>query len=164
MRTLSIFRGFVFGAVLLLAVKVVAAMFGPSVPEPVSNYLDGEGSGTLISSFRNGPFSLKLAIGGLLLAYAVSYVASLLAMLKFHAWARYMFIVTTIVGVALLASSGTAIHSSFQATVACLGAMIDGALLTLLFIDPVRARFRGMVVAEVPLVDPVPPPQTHPES
>lgn len=167
MRTLSIFRGLVFGAILLLAVRIVAAIFGPSVPEPVSRYLDGEGAGSLITSFRNGPFTLKLAIGGLLVAYAAAYVASLLGMLKFHGWARYMFIVTTIVGIALLASSGIAIHSSFQVTVATLGAMLDGALLTLLCVDPVRARFLGRFPGEsaaAPPPEPLPAPSLDPES
>jgi hypothetical protein len=148
MRTLSIFRGLVFGAILLLAARIVAAIFGPSVPDAVTTYLDQEGAGSLMTSFRGGPFTLKLAIGGLLIAYAVAYVASLVGMLKFHGWSRYMFIVTTIVGVALLAASGTAIHSAFQVTVATLGAMLDGALITLLCIDPVRARFRGVVEQE----------------
>jgi hypothetical protein len=143
MRTLGIFRGLVFGAILLLVLRVLGWVFGPEIPATVTTWLKSEGVGTLIDSLKNGPFSLRLAVGGLLLAYSLAYVASLLGLLRFHAWARYMFILTTLVGIALLAASGMVISSAFQAAAGALGAMIDGALLTLLFVDPVRMRFRG---------------------
>jgi hypothetical protein len=79
----------------------------------------------------------------LLIAYLAAYLAALVGMLRYKPWARVTFLATILVGGALSFTGGSSLYTAFELTVAALVSMVEGALIVLLFVDPVRGRFRN---------------------
>ncbi len=86
--------------------------------------------------------------------YLIAYLASLIGLLRFRSWARWLFII--VIGLTLIftISGGTTLSKPLESLVYTAGNMVDGAILTLLFIEPIRARFRDEPIAPQVPIDP----------
>jgi hypothetical protein len=143
MDTFKIFRGLVIAAFVLVAVEIAAAFLAPDLPEHVQTWLDTEANGPLYAALETGPLAVQIAVGALLIAYLAAYLAALVGMLRYKPWARVTFLATILVGGALSFTGGSSLYTAFELTVAALVSMVEGALIVLLFVDPVRGRFRN---------------------
>lgn len=161
MAMLSIFRGLIFAALAFLAVLLIATWAGPDYPEEVTAFLTRENQGTLSVMLDAGSRGSQLAVGLLLLAYLGGYFAALLGMLTYRRWARVLFIVLLPVAFVLQGAVGTTIYTPLESVMEMTTHMINGALLVLLFVDPVRARFRepALPPGTAPMETPPPPPE-----
>ncbi len=154
MATISIFRGLLIAALVLLVVGLISAWTEPEVPEAVAAYLDSLNEGSLGAALEHGNLGTRILVGLLAGGYLLAYLVSLVGLLRFQRWARTLFIMLMPLSLALEAAMGTSLSGPMDAFESA-ALMIDGALLVLLFVDPVRARFRGQAA---PPVAPAPPP------
>ncbi len=155
MGTIGIYRGLALAALVLLVVGLVATWTAPEVPEAVATYLDSRNQGSLGAALEHGNLGTRLMVGALLVGYLLAYVVSLIGLLKFQRWARILFIMLVPLSLVLEAAKGTSLGGPLDTFRSC-ALLIDGALLVLLFVEPVRARFR----AADPPPAPVPPSTT----
>ena len=154
MAAIGIFRGLVIAALILLAITLIATWTEPDVPEAVAAYLDSQNVSSLGAVLAHGNLGAQILVGAVIFGYLVAYVVSLVGVLAFQRWARVLFIMLMPLSLVLQAALGTTLDRPID-TFNTAAAMIDGALLVLLFVEPVRARFRGTPPAPV-----APPPAT----
>lgn len=146
MAAITIFRGLVLAALVVLAATIatgVIAYFSPPLPAAIEAYLETQNVGTMANVFSEANWGTQIAVGIMLLLYLVAYLAALLGMLGFRRWARWLFVIVVSLTLIFIASGGTALSTPIETLVSTVGAMVDGAILTLLFIEPIRARFRA---------------------
>ncbi len=155
MAAVTIFRGLVLAAFAVLLANIASgfmAYFGPVLPVEVQNYLDSQNVGTMANVFSEANWGTQVAVGIAFVVYLIAYLASLIGLLRFRGWARWLFII--VIGLTLIftISGGTTISTPIESLVFTAGNMVDGAILTLLFIEPIRAKFRDEPIApQVPL-------------
>jgi hypothetical protein len=155
MAAVTIFRGLVLAAFAVLLANIASgfmAYFGPALPTEVQAYLDSRNVGTMANVFSEANWGTQVAVGIAFVAYLIAYLASLIGLLRFRGWARWLFII--VIGLTLIftISGGTTISTPIESLVFMAGNMVDGAILTLLFIEPIRAKFRDEPIApQVPL-------------
>lgn len=145
MAAITIFRGLTITALAVFAAEIatgVMAFFGPDVPAAVQSYLAAKNTGTLANVFTEANLGTQIAVGILLLLYLVAFIASLIGLLGFRRWARWLFIIVTSLTLIFLASGGMTLSTPLESLASALGFMADGAIVTLLFIEPIRERFR----------------------
>jgi hypothetical protein len=152
----SFFRGLILAALAFLAADLLIDFIEPTVPDEVAAYLDEQNAGSLSGLLDDGNIGAKLGVSILLLGYLVAYIGSLLGMLAFKRWARVAFLFVVPLGLVIDISYATAISTPWQTVITAMVAMTHGAILTLLFVEPVRARFRAQSPAAAP------PPETPP--
>lgn len=160
MAAITIFRGLIITALALFAAEVatgVMAYFGPGVPAAVQSYLDTKNAGTLSNVFSEANLGTQIAVGILMLLYLVAFIAALVGLLGFRRWARWLFIIVTSLTLIFLASGGMTLSTPLESLATTLGAMANGAILTLLFIEPIRERFRREPSTPAGPVDPLDP-------
>ncbi len=140
MDVFKLFRALIFVSIGLMAASVGAILLEPELPEEVSRYFHEEAAGPLFALFDTesvaGPLTLAIVFLG-------AWLAALVGMLNYRHWARTVFIVTTILGYALLPLSGSTYATPLQGTLDALFYTVDGALLALLFVEPIRDRFQA---------------------
>ncbi len=141
METTKVFRFLVLGSLALVIFTAVAAFYEPALPEAVTAYLDGEGAGPLYRNLDTGPLSTQIALGALLVGLLAAHVASCIGMLMFRSWARVTFIGTIVVGLALIPPGGSMLLGPLQSALDALFNMVDGAILVMLLVDPIKAKF-----------------------
>jgi len=145
MAATTIFRGLILAALAIFAADIATVVmwyFAADLPESVQSYLDAQNAGTLANVFSEANLGTQIAVGLLMLLYLVAYLTGLLGLLGFRRWARWVFILVVSLTLIFIASGGTSLATPIEAMVSALGSMVDGAILTLLFIEPIRARFR----------------------
>jgi hypothetical protein len=148
MEITKIFRILVWSYLALFAVSIAAAFFEPDLPEPVSEYLDGDGAGPFMSALYSGTLGMQIALGALFLGFLVACIASLFGLLEYRRWARAIFIATNLLGFALIPSMGASLSTPLQSGIDTLLCMLDGAILVMLLVDPIKAKFAKPMVAE----------------
>ena len=141
MDIFKLFRSLVLACFALLVLSVAAAFFASEPPEHISAYLDEEAAGPILDALLHGSAITQAVTILLLVAYLGAWIASLFGLLGFKPWARTVFIATTVVGFALLPFAGSSLVSPFEDIIDTLLSACDGALLVLLFIEPIRGRF-----------------------
>ena len=161
MAASSIFRGLTIAALLLLIVEILATWNGADVPEEVAAWLDSQNLSSLGAALAHGNLGTQLLVGIVIYGYLLAYVIALVGLLKFQRWARVLFIMLIPLQLALKAAMGTTISRPVD-TFELAAAMIDGALFVLLFIEPVRTRFREILASPSTAPDLVPPPPPPP--
>jgi hypothetical protein len=155
MAAVTIFRGLVlaaFGVLLAGIASGVMAYFGPPLPAEVQSYLDSRNVGTMANVFSEANWGTQVAVGITFFVYLIAYLAALIGLLRFRGWARWLFIIVIALSLIFAISGGTTLSTPIESLVYTAGNMVDGAILTLLFIEPIRARFRDEPIApQVPL-------------
>jgi hypothetical protein len=154
MAASSIFRGLIIASLALLVVTFIATWTVPDLPEDVAAYIDSQNVSSLGAALAHGNVGTQLLVGILIYGFFFAYVVALIGLLRFQGWARTLFIMLVPLSLALQAAQGTTISRPID-TFDMAAAMINGALLVLLFVEPVRARFREAAAAPLP---PPPPP------
>jgi hypothetical protein len=141
----------------LFVADLALGLIDPALPEPVAAYLD-ENMGPLFAALDTGAIGLKLSVGALLFAYLAAWITALVGLLKFRRWARALFLVTVGLNLVLLTSGGTTLTSPLQSAMSTLASMAEGAIVVLLFVEPVRSEFaRKHFGFPAPPAPPVPP-------
>jgi hypothetical protein len=158
MAASSIFRGLIIAALTVLLIQLVATWTGPELPEDITAWLDSQNLSSLGAALAHGNLGTQLVVGVLIYGFVFAYVIALLGLLAFHRWARVLFIMLMPLRLALQAALGTTISRPVD-TFNSAAFMIDGAMLVLLFVEPVRARFRA---APAPIEQPIEPPPAAP--
>lgn len=155
MAAVTIFRGLVLAAFAVLVAGVasgVLAHFQPALPVEVDAYLKSQNVGTMANVFSEANWGTQVAVGIAFVVYLIAYLAALIGLLRFRGWARWLFIVVIGLSLVFTISGGTTLSTPIESLVYTAGNMVDGAILTLLFIEPIRARFRDEPIApQVPL-------------
>jgi len=160
MAAITIFRGLIVTALAVFAAEVatgVMAYFGPEIPAAVQSYLNAKNTGTLANVFSEANLGTQIAVGILMVLYLIAFVAALIGLLGFRRWARWLFIIVTSLTLIFLASGGMTLSTSLESLASTIRAMVDGAILTLLFIEPIRERFRREPSTPAGPVDPLDP-------
>jgi hypothetical protein len=157
MAAVTIFRGLVLAAFAVLLAGIasgVMAYFGPTLPTEVQAYLDSQNVGTMANVFSEANWGTQVAVGIAFVVYLIAYLAALIGLLRFRGWARWLFII--VIGLTLIftISGGTTLSTPIESLVYTAGNMVDGAILTLLFIEPIRAKFRDEPIAPQVPIDP----------
>ena len=153
----TIFRGLVLGAFAVLVAGVasgVMAYFQPALPAEVDAYLKSQNVGTMANVFSEANWGTQVAVGIAFVVYLIAYLAALIGLLRFRGWARWLFIVVIGLSLVFTISGGTTLSTPIESLVYTAGNMVDGAILTLLFIEPIRARFRDEPIAPQVPIDP----------
>jgi hypothetical protein len=145
MDSIKLFRALVQASLALLAVSIAISFFGDELPEEVTAYLDGEAAGPLSSALLSERAGVQIAVGALMMAYLVAWIASMLGLLGFRPWARTGFIALTVAGFPLLLVAGSSLMSPLEGTLEALLNTCSGAILALLFTEPVRSAFAPRV-------------------
>ena len=159
MAATTIFRGLILAALAIFAADIATVVmwyFAADLPETVQSYLDAQNAGTLSNVFSEANLGTQIAVGLLMLLYLIAYLAALLGLLGFRGWARWVFFIVIGLTLVFIISGGTSLSTPIEQFVTTLGSMVDGAILTLLFIEPIRARFRNDAPAPDP-IDPIEP-------
>jgi hypothetical protein len=158
MAAVTIFRGLILAALAVLVATIAAGVltyFNPPLPAAVESYLAEQNAGTMANVFSEANWGTQIAVGITFVLYLIAYLTSLIGLLRFRGWARWLFIIVVGLMLVFIISGGTTLSTPIDALVSTIGAMVDGAILTLLFIEPVRARFRDEPIApQVPLGPP----------
>ena len=158
MAAVTIFRGLVLAAFAVLLAGIAAgvmAYFGPALPAAVQSYLDSQNVGTMANVFSEANWGTQIAVGITFFLYLIAYLAALIGMLRFRGWARWLFIIVVVLSLVFAISGGTTLSTPIESLVYTFGNMVDGAILTLLFIEPIRAKFRDEPIApQVPIGPP----------
>jgi hypothetical protein len=146
----KIFRALIYATLTLLVAGVLAGVFAPGVPEEISDQLDAENNGLLAKLLDSDSLPVSSAVLAVLIVFLCLWIASLVGMLGFRRWARAMFILLTPIGVLLEGVMGASVVGPAEAMVGTAYMMCQGALLVLLFVDPVRSRFLAAPVLPAP--------------
>jgi hypothetical protein len=141
MDACKLFRVLIYVSIGLLAAAIGALFIEPDPPEEVMRYFDEEAAGPLFALMNTDSMAGLVVTAILAAVFLVAWLAALVGMLDFRPWARTVFIVTAIVSYAMLPLSGSSYAGPLQGTLDALVYTVDGALLVLLFVEPIRGRF-----------------------
>jgi hypothetical protein len=134
----------VIAEVLLTGSSILFSFFEPDVPEPVETWLNAEAAGPLMKVLDSGEWSLRLAIGALMLVLLGVYLTAIAGLLTFRNWARPLYIAATLGGLVILPSMGYSLASPTAMLLSTASNMVTGTIMAmLLFVPAVRERFRA---------------------
>ncbi len=143
MDAIKLFRALIQANLALLVFSIVISFFAAEPPEAITEYLDGEGAGPLFGAVLTGTLGVQIVVVALMIGYLVAWIASMIFMLSFRPWARTWYIGLTIAGFPLVLLAGANLVSPFEGMLEALLNACSGALLVLLFIEPVRNSFES---------------------
>jgi hypothetical protein len=143
MDVIKLFRILILASFALLALSLLFFWGAEEPPEPVAAWLGSEAAGPLFSAISDESLFGQVLTLVMALVFIGAYVASLVGMLGYRAWARMVFIGVTVLGFALIPFSGSSLASPMESTFDTLLSACDGALLALLLTEPVAGRFRA---------------------
>jgi hypothetical protein len=139
MDSTRVLRGLVVAEVLLITGSLSFSLFEPEVPEAVRTWLEGQARGPLIRVLESGEWSLRLAIGTLLLAVLGVYVAAILGLLTWRRWAPPLYIAATVGGLLILPSMGYSLESPTTVLLSAMRSMVTGLIIAMLLFVSRRA-------------------------
>ena len=142
MDAFKLFRVLIIAKLAGMIASVLASFFGPAPPHEVTDWFDRSGGGLLAPVFESENWSAILALLGFCLAYVVAWVATLIGMMRFRPWSRMWFIAMSVLGFLWLPVIGQTWTTPLEGLFNGLILMCQGAVLALLFVEPVAGRFR----------------------
>jgi hypothetical protein len=141
-QSTRVFRALVVADVVLLLAGVAIVFVEPDLPDAVTEYIQAQ-SGLLDSLFksvesRGWQLWVYFAVS---LAYVAATLASLLGLFFFKRWARTMFAAVVAATLLMIPFMAGTFMSPTASLLDSLLYMCDGAIIAMLFTDPVSHRF-----------------------
>lgn len=147
MDVFKLFRALIAASFVLFFLTIGLVFVEPELPDEVVNFI-AEHSADPVEGLLAAESGALVVIGtAVLVLYLGAYLASLAGMLAYKPWARMVYIVTTALSILLLPLAGATFSFRWQSTADALYWLVDGALLVLLFTEPVRSRFAARAAA-----------------
>jgi len=138
MNQVRLFRVLVSAQIGLAVLAIAASLrLEKTLPEALQAYLRAQ---------RDAPFSSKDAV---LAATAMPLLAAMvvawIALLRFWRIGPWLYLATTVAGIALTVATGPSVTTAIESTLQTASSVIAGAIIALAFFSDVAARFRKNV-------------------
>lgn len=141
MDVFKLFRALIGASFVLFFLTMGLVFVEPELPDEVVNFIAEHSVDPVEGMLLAESGALWVIGAAFLVVYLGAYLASLAGMLSYKPWARTVYIVTTGISVLMMPLAGATFSFRWQSTADALYWLADGALLVLLFTDPVRSRF-----------------------
>ncbi len=105
-----------------------------SLPEPLKSYVSAESGGNI-----TGKDLLVFAIG---MPFILAELVAVIGLYLFQSWARWLFVVATIVALALMPFSGPFVLSGIAEAGNCIVDLLAGAIMGITIYSPLAGEFR----------------------
>jgi hypothetical protein len=146
-ETLKLFRLLIWASVALMGTTITMVAFETDPPDHVMDWFTGEGAGPLMSWLLNSSGTGLLFFSLFAAAFFGAWIASVVGLLRLRPWGRKLFIASMVVAYLLFPLMGYTFASPAQGTLDAMFYACDGAILVMLFIEPVRSSFRSSPAA-----------------
>jgi hypothetical protein len=141
MDSIKLFRALIIAMLVCFIATILAVIFGPAPPDEITAWFDENGGGLLAPLFMPESWGPMISLFAVCLALLIVWIASLIGMWKFRSWSPKAYIAVTVFGLVLLPLGGQTWTTPLESTFNALMLMCEGAVLVLLFVDPIRAEF-----------------------